>query len=325
MYIDMHCDSLMIAALADKKHELRDSDMTRVDFERMKQSGALAQFFAIFMPDEKCYKALDMKPLKDIEYFDVLYEQYLTSLEKNSDIIRKAYSAQDVEENYRKGYMSSILTIEDGRLTKGYIERLDDFHDLGVRAISLTWNSPNCYGFPHSSDHDDMMLGLTPFGMEAVEYMNEIGIMVDVSHLSDGGFWDVATISKTPMIASHSNCRELCRHTRNLSDDMIRALANKGGVMGLNFCPYFLNEYLDDPNSRVETMIAHLKHMVKIGGIGVAALGSDFDGFRGRMEINDCGEYYKLFDAMKKAGFTEGQIDKIMYENVLRVMRDSMW
>ena len=220
--------------------------------------------------------------------------------------------------------MSSVLTMEDGRLINSDFDKLDELYDLGVRAITLTWNSPNCFGYPHSKNYEDMKRGLTNFGKEAIEYMNEIGMMIDVSHLSDGGFWDVANITKKPFVATHSNCRELSPHTRNMTDDMIRAIGEKGGVMGLNFCPAFLNKDICCNEAKIVTMIEHIMHMINIGGVEVAALGSDFDGMSGELEVGHCGEYGKLFDALKKAGLSEETVDKITYKNVMRVMKDTL-
>lgn len=324
-YIDMHCDTLMLAALADKKQNIYATDKLAVDFCKMKRAGATAQFFAIFMPDEASYRFLNVKPMKDQDYFDLLFATYLRNLKEHSDIIKSAHCVKDVEENLKEGKMSAILTMEDGRMVGGDFEKLDEFYDLGVRAMTLTWNYANCFGYPHSKNAEEMSKGLTKFGKEAVEYMNELGMLIDVSHLSDGGFWDVIKLSKQPIAATHSNCRYICPHTRNLTDEMVRALGNNGGVMGLNFYPAFLNKDEADKTGKVEVMIQHLKHMVSVGGIEVAALGSDFDGMSGELEIANCGEYNKLFEAMKKAGFCEGEIEKITYKNVMRVMKDTMW
>ncbi len=324
-YIDLHCDTLMLTALTDKEKNIFSSDKLCVDFNKMKKSEAMAQFFAIFMPDEASYKFLNVKPMKDEDYFNLLFEVYLRNLKEHADIIKPAHCIKDVEQNLKDGKMSAVLTMEDGRMVGGDFEKLDEFYDLGVRAMTLTWNYANCFGHPHSKNAEEMSKGLTKFGKEAIEYMNELGMLIDVSHLSDGGFWDVIKLTKQPIAATHSNCRELCPHTRNLTDEMIRALGNNGGVMGLNFYPAFLNKNEGDKSGKVEVMIRHLKHMVSVGGIEVAALGSDFDGMNGELEIANCGEYNKLFDAMKKAGFSNEEIEKIAYKNVLRVMKDTMW
>lgn len=135
-----------------------------------------------------------------------------------------------------------MLTVEDGRMVNGSFDRLEQLAKTGVRAIALTWNFENCFGAPNSRDPKIMSKGLSAFGKEAIEAMNELGILVDVSHLSDGGFYDVAKISKKPFVATHSDCRALAAHPRNLTDDMIRLLAQKGGVSGINFAPAFLDD-----------------------------------------------------------------------------------
>lgn len=322
-YIDLHCDTLMLAHFLGEN--LGEGKRISVDFKRMKKAGAMAQFFAIFMPDEGVYEHFHVKEMTDQDYFDALFAIFLSNLKDHADVIRRAYTAQDLLTNEKKGYMSAVLSVEDGRLVNGDLGKLDEFYDLGVRALTLTWNFENCFGFPNSADEKIMSKGLKPFGKEAIEYMNDLGMLVDVSHLSEGGFWDVAKISSKPFVATHSNCRALSPHQRNLSDDMIRTLAEKGGVMGLNFCPYFLNADINCEDSTIDAMVAHIKHARNVGGIEVLALGSDLDGTGGNMEISNCGDYPKLFDCLAKEGFSAGEIDKITHENVLRVLKDSVW
>jgi membrane dipeptidase len=151
--------------------------------------------------------------------------------------------------------------------------------------------------------------------------MNRLGMLIDVSHLSDGGFYDVARYSKQPFVASHSNARECTMHLRNLTDDMIRVLAEKGGIMGLNFESFFLNEGEPTALSTVEDMIRHLKHIRNVGGIDVMAIGTDFDGTMHSSEIAHLGEMEKLTVALKKNRFSEEEIDKIYYKNALRIIK----
>ena len=192
--------------------------------------------------------------------------------------------------------------------------------EQGVCAISLTWNSPNCFGAPNSKDAAVMQTGLTHFGKEAVEVMNGLDILIDVSHLSDGGFLDVVKLTRKPFVATHSNCRALCPHTRNLTDEMIRGLAEKGGVAGINFGPEFLNADTACKESRVEDLVAHVLHFIKVGGEDCVGLGTDFDGIGGNFEIGHPTEMDKLFSALAKEGLSERQLDKLCCENVLRVM-----
>ena len=165
-----------------------------------------------------------------------------------------------------------------------------------------------------------MWQGLTHFGREVVERMGELGMIIDVSHASDGTFRDVMEHAKGPVVASHSNCRDLCNHPRNLTDEMIRELANCGGVAGLNFYGPFLG---NPKESRINEMTAHILHMIRVGGSSFPAIGTDFDGFDGMevQEIADASQMERLWDALKKAGLTERQLDKIWGENVERVLR----
>lgn len=226
--------------------------------------------------------------------------------------------------NRAQGKMSAVLTMEDGAAVRGKLENLKHFYDLGVRALSLTWNFENCFGFPNSKDPAVMERGLTPFGKEAVAYMQELGMLVDVSHLSDGGFYDVAAICKKPFVATHSNCRSSCPHQRNLTDDMIRILGEHGGAAGINFGPEFLNHDITDRHSSVIQMVSMAKHMKQIGGIDVVAIGTDFDGIGGNLDIKNSGEIQRLADALSLAGFTSGEVEQVLGGNVLRVMREAM-
>jgi membrane dipeptidase len=203
------------------------------------------------------------------------------------------------------------------------MSRLDHLYEEGVRLITLMWNYENCLGYPNSLDMKIMRKGLKPFGIEVVKQMKEKKMLIDVSHSSDGGFWDAMTYARGYVVASHSNCRALCPHPRNLSDDMIRAMANAGGVAGLNLYGAFLD---GSTESTLDAMVAHVKHMIKVGGSDFPAIGTDFDGFDGmtRLDVKDIGEMGNLLMALEKAGLTTGQIEKIWYGNVLRVIKETL-
>jgi membrane dipeptidase len=167
-----------------------------------------------------------------------------------------------------------------------------------------------------------MSRGLKEFGIEAVKYMNKIGMIIDVSHLSDGGFYDVAEYSEKPFVASHSNVRNLASYQRNLKDDMIKKIAEKGGIIGLNFAPKLLNENASNKDSRIKEMIKHLNYIKNVGGESVLALGSDFDGIHGNLEIERSNKMPLLFKALKKNGWSDDLIDKFRVENALRVIKE---
>lgn len=334
-YIDMHCDTLAKAAAQQKKTagELRN---TMVDAKRLHQCGAKAQFFAMFLQQKReenwSDPGLAYTEKNNLWYTDAeirkqmqdMNEVYQNTMETCSDIIAPAYNYEGLQRNWQQKKVSAFLTVENGCVVDGKMERLEQLYQMGVRLITLTWNDDNCFGHSHAKDAGRMQLGLTPFGKEAVTYMTERGILVDVSHLSDGGFYDVAELVKGPFVASHSNCRELAPATRNLTDDMIRILAEHGGVCGLNFYPPFLNTDPVDKVSRIERMCEHVKHLVNVGGIECVGIGTDFDGIEGNLEIADCMEMEKLFDALQKTGFSEDALEKIAYKNVERVIREVM-
>lgn len=322
-YIDMHCDTLLEAYVAGAKDLFRLPGM--VDFQKLRQGGALAQFFAVFMPPTRIREFHpELAEFTDESYFQTCVKTLEESVSAHSDIIALAKNADDILRNQAQGKMSAVLTVEDGRMIQNDLKRIDMLYENGVRVIGLTWNGANCLGYPNSSNPEEMARGLTPFGRDAVEYMQEMGILVDVSHLSDGGFYDVASICKKPFIATHSNCRALSPHQRNLTDEMIRVVANAGGVIGINFCPQFLQSDITSNRSTVERIVAMARHLKKVGGIDVVAFGSDLDGISGDIEVDSAAKMPMLIDALTAAGFTDEELEKISSGNVLRVLRDTI-
>ena len=324
-YIDMHCDTVMMAAFMDPENKsLYSLPKAMVDLERMKKGDRMAQCFAVFLPPEGSFKMMGIPEIPDETYIAMAREIILSNAERYKDIVRMAYNGYDIEKNTKDGLMSIVLTMEDGRAVQGKLENIKRFYDQGFRACSLTWNSANCFGAPNSADPEAMMKGLTDFGKEGVAYMQELGMVVDVSHLSEGGFWDVADICKKPFVATHSNAKACSPHQRNLTDEQIKALANAGGVTGLNFCPQFLDPDITATVETKELIAKHARHIVNVGGIDVCGIGSDFDGIQGQLEIGSSADMPLLVDAFKKEGFNEDEIEKIFYKNVLRVFKEAM-
>lgn len=319
-YVDMHCDTLM-RLLKHNSESLYDGE-GMLSIKDMHAAGQLAQFFAIFFPPKG--NGTSQFTMEDDAYFQLLRNGLLDVVENHSDIIQMAYNVDDLLKNETDGKLSAILTVEDGRMVNGSFESLQKMYDYGVRAMALTWNFANCFGYPNSMNPDLMQLGLTEFGKEAIGFMNDLGMLVDVSHLSDGGFYDVASLSKKPFIATHSNCRAIAHHPRNLTDDMIRVLAEHGGVSGINFYSRFLSPDQTCDKSQVADLVRHVKHFIQVGGEDCVALGTDFDGIDCKLEIAHASEMYKLFDALKNEGITERQIDKLASENVMRVLKDAL-
>lgn len=325
--IDMHCDTIA-ELLADHKRggskSIRRNDL-HVDLERMKKGDYGIQNFALFTCMEQ-----ETAPFEHaMELVDTFYQE----LEAHGDLIGIVRSYRDIEENWNAGRMSAMLTIEEGGVCQGNIRLLRDFYRLGVRMMTLTWNTPNELGYPNQLIREgpraglclpDTEHGLTETGIAFVKEMERLGMIIDISHLNDAGIWDVFRHTKKPFVASHSNARALCCHARNLTDEMIRALADRGGVAGINYCAAFLGRWDGgEPRvSRIADVAAHIKHMKQIGGIGCIGLGSDFDGISCELELKGAGELPMLEAAMRKEGFTTGEIEAVFYGNILRVYKD---
>ncbi|MGG7058546.1 dipeptidase [Clostridium nigeriense] len=305
--IDLHCDTA--SRLLYENFKLKESEC-KVDIKKLKKANAKAQVFAHFIE----LNIVD-NPYTE---FKKMYSNFMKELEENKNDIELVTNLLELEEVNNKGKIGAFLSIEEGEVLEGKIERVKEIYDMGIRFITLTWNFKNSIGYPNAGfKYKDY--GLTEKGKEIVEEMERVGIIPDCSHLSDGGFYDLVDICKKPFIATHSNARLITDHSRNLTDEMIVKLANKGGVMGLNFCAPFLgNEKVPSINS----MISHVKHIKNVGGIDVLALGTDFDGIGNEVEVENIGEIGKLRDALLKEGFTNSEIDKIFYGNIKRVLKE---
>lgn len=323
-YIDMHCDTLSIG-VAKHKDTITNLEGTMVDVDRLIKTGTGAQFFAMFIPQRNVPKWYGMEEMPEHEVLlDMMSDIFRKTIKENENRMAFAQDHEKMQENLRNGKLSAFLTMENAYAVRGKMENLKKFHDMGVGLMTLTWNDPNCFGQNHSTEPTLMQTGLTDFGKEAIPYMNDLGIVVDVSHLSDGGFYDVAELTKKPFVASHSNCRELSPSTRNLTDDMIRILANKGGVSGINFEPTFLNMDQSDLHSRVSRMCDHVEHFLKVGGEDCVGIGTDFDGIGGEFEISDCTKMNLFFDELHRRKISDRVIEKIAFGNVARVIKESM-
>lgn len=307
--IDFHCDTFM--KLFDNQTELRENDH-HIDLLKLQKGGALAQVFANF---------IDLKEIENPkDHCADMLAYGLKQIETNKNLIEVVKSYKDYERIKKSGKLAAILAIEEGGALEGKLENFDYFYNRGIRLITLTWNYPNEIGYPNA-DYKYKDKGLTPFGIELVKLMNETGVIVDVSHLSDGGFYDCIKHSTKPIVASHSNARAMQEHTRNMTDDMLVKLANKGGIVGINYLSYFLD---GTKRSKVDSMVTHIEHIKKIAGIDTVALGSDFDGINCELEIKNIGQMSLLRNKLNMRGFTCEEIDKIFFKNGERLLKDTL-
>ena len=327
--VDMHCDTIsrLLGLRREGRAETLRENTGHLDLLRMRQGNYLLQNFALFV---------DLGTGRDPwEEVCALYDCYREELEKNADRIAPVYRYADIAANEREGKLSAMLTVEEGAVCKGQPARLEELYEMGVRMVTLTWNFPNELGYPNLSRElegearkhtPELRGGLTECGREFVEEMERLGMIPDVSHLSDAGFYDVLEVTKKPFVASHSNARAVCPHVRNLTDDMIRRLAERGGVMGLNYYADFLEEVPEGRKNpgTLAAIVLHAKHITDVGGVEVLGLGSDFDGIDTHAELPGAQSMERLWEALKGSGFTESQLDRIFSGNVLRVYRETL-
>ena len=329
---DMHCDTLAelrYAQQAGKPKSFLHNDLM-MDLERMKQGDYLLQCMACFVhlePERE--KSPLLACLEEIDIFYRLLEQY-------PDDLMQVRTAADIQTLLTSGKRGMMLTVEEGGACLDSLGALRDLYRLGVRMMTLTWNHENELASPNvvpGADTDTIWpcqpntkTGLKEKGFEFLAEMERLHIIADVSHLSDKGFWDIAEHSTRPFAASHSNCRALAPHCRNLTDEMIRALANKGGLVGLNYCSGFLDNQPEEKLCRSTTalMAKHAAHFKNVGGIEILGLGSDFDGIGGELEMDDCSKLPLLAEALRREGFTEDEVERVFYRNAQRFFEDNL-
>lgn len=306
---DAHCDT--IYELNNQNVGLAENSL-HLDVERMLKYRNYIQVFAAFVDK----KEISVSPMN---HCLKLIDKYYSEIEKSGGMLKTIETAKDLEEAAKNGGSYSILSIEGGEALEGNLAALRMYFKMGVRLITLTWNYANelADGITESRGG-----GLTDFGREAVALMEKLGIIIDVSHLSEKGFWDVLECTKYPFVASHSCAKALCGNIRNLTDEQIKAIVSRRGVIGVNFYPEFLTDSL---NCALEDIIRHIEYMLKFGAEDSLGLGSDFDGVeclpRG---ITGAENMKDIVKAMKKIGFSDELVEKISFGNFFRIFKDTL-
>ncbi len=308
--IDLHCDTIM------KLYENPNSNLLenhfQIDLKRLQQNDFLLQTFAIFL-DKQQYPQRKKTALH-------MYQRFIKELEKNAATIGLIKTQADYNKNKANKQISALLTLEEGGILEGKIENLEEFYQLGVRLITLTWNYPNEIGTPNILYWDkekhilaENQTGLTKFGFECIQRMSELHMIIDLSHASDQAAKDILASSAQGIVASHSNARKLTPHPRNLSDELIQKIADKNGLIGINFFDQFLK--LKQPTNLPAAISEHLWYMYQLVGEDSLCFGSDFDGIPVHADLNDVNSFPKIIQALKQKGFTSRQIEKISYLN----------
>lgn len=303
---DLHCDTAdKLAGFCDGEPALLVKNDSHIDLERAGELDGYAQCFACFTT------TLDKR--NPVDSFEKKLASIHRELMRNADRISQVYSPADIEDNLASGTMSAILTIE-GPAGFGFDpELLTDLYNVGFRISTLGWNEKNPLTGSHMTGG-----GLTDLGREYVKEAQRLGMIVDVSHVSDEGFWGIMEITQAPIVATHSNSRSVCPVSRNITDDMFRSICDTGGVVGINLYPAFLGE-----NASIDTVCDHILHFMEMDPDAQhICLGGDLDGIETLpADFTGIQDYNKLADALATKGLSEQLIYNIFWNNAMEVFK----
>jgi len=354
--IDTHND--ITSPMTDQGYDLgaRDtSGRTQTDIPRMKEGGLDAEFFAIYV--SASYARNGGSARRALDMIDGVYEQ----ARRHPESLEMAFAADDIRRIYKIGKIAALMGIEGGHAIEDSLGALRQFYRLGVRYMTLTHSNTNNWA-DSSGDINNQNVkhhnGLTEFGREVVREMNRLGMMVDISHVADKTFWDAVEVSQAPVIASHSSARALTDIPRNMTDDMLKAVAKKGGVVMVNFGKSFVNtkyvkpsaetqakmdeirnQYSGDPATMraklrelqgppprvtLDMLIDHFVHIARVAGVDHVGIGSDFDGVGGQLPegMEEISKLPAITYELLKRGYSDADVKKVLGENFLRTMAE---
>ena len=309
--LDSHCDAP--SQMMRGRDFCKEDSIGHVDFPRLRAGGVDASYFALYndpklSPDEATRYTLDM--------LAHLYDQ----VDAGEGEVEFAFSSEEVEENKANGLISILISMENGAPIQGSLSLLRMFYRMGVTCMTLAHNGDN--QICDSNAGSGRWGGLSPFGREVVREMNELGMIVDIAHCSDDTVRDCLEASRAPIVSTHSCCRALASHRRNLPDDLLKAIAEKGGVVQINFYPYFLSDSVD-PCPGVKEVVDHIDHAVEVMGIDHVGIGTDYEGIEITPEgLEDVSKLPAVWKEMKKRGYSSSDIAKVAGLNFLRVMKE---
>lgn len=306
-YFDLHCDTLTVCA--DKGCRLTNCGL-QADVDKLNKSGCAAQCFAIFTQGDCA--------ARDFER----YLNFFKSAKKAGEIVQVTNAKQLKE--CLEGNAQAILTVENLGFTGGNLKEIEKLAAEGVKMASLVWNYENELAYPNVIFENGLPLfekrekrGLKEAGKRVVEKLDELKIIVDISHLSDGGAEDILKGRKIPAVASHSNAASVFNVCRNLTDGQIKMLSECGGVAAVNYCYDFIGF-----ENVFDGLLKHVLHIIKVGGENCVALGSDFDGIPAYPQLSDCTKVERLLNYFNMNGISADVVEKIAYKNFLRVFEE---
>ncbi|MFL6447478.1 MAG: dipeptidase [Bryobacteraceae bacterium] len=307
--------------------DIANAPKDHTDIPRLRAGGVGAVFFSVYVA--ATYVEGNHSANRALQMIDTVQHDIIDRYPKE---FAQAFTAADIERAHRQGKIAALMGIEGGHAIEDSPRLLRDYYRLGVRYMTLThWNTNSWADSSGDINNDKIQHhnGLTPLGKDIVREMNRLGMMVDISHVADKTFYDALETSEAPIIASHSACRALTNAPRNMTDDMIRALAKKGGVIQMNiYCNFISQKSADAPKdapvrATLDDLVAHIDHVREIAGIDAIGIGTDFDGITCTPTgLDDVSKFPNLTRALLLKGYSPGDIRKIYGGNTLRLMRE---
>ncbi len=309
--IDGHCDTVRLFAQKKSIYDFRRKNTTgHLDLPRLQAVGMMLQIFALYIEEE-------YKPVGSLKRALQLLDLLDHNLERCSKEVKVIYSYSDLDQLSADNKVGALISIEGGEALEGEPAVLRLLFRLGVRGLGLTWNQENQLATGVGNGVGGK--GLTSLGRKVVKEMNRLGMIVDLAHINEKGFYNAISVSSKPVIVSHANSRALCDHPRNLSDEQLRTLRDAGGVIGLSFCPNFV----DSHQATFERLLDHFAHIAGVTGVEHLGFGSDFDGIEEVIPgMEDASALTGLVEGLSRRGFNAEEIENITANNFLRVLKD---
>ncbi len=334
---DGHNDCLLGLTLPERgegRSFFERSEIGHIDLPRAREGGLAGGLFAIFVPAPPGPDVMDALKRGELQGpLDLGYAQRHASRTaatlfglEDAGGLRISRTASEIEANMEAGDIAAVLHLEGADAIDPELDALELWYRAGLRSLGITWSRETAFGYgvPFAAGSPDTGPGLTEAGRRLVRRCNALGILIDLSHLNQAGFWDVAELSDAPLVASHSNAHALCPVTRNLTDDQLRAIRDSRGLVGLNFGRGFLHPDGDwEADVPMDMLLRHVDHLLEQLGEGGLGLGSDFDGAQIPGAIGDAAGLPRLTDALLEAGYGHELVERIAWRNWLDLLRRS--
>ena len=307
--IDGHCDTVhRFISKAGNYDFTRYNEVGQIDLPRLRKGGVKLQFFALYVESEFIPHGALLRCIQ-------LVDGYYATMDNVKGDMETICNVAQLHQTINSSKAGGLLSVEGGEALEGDLSVLRVLFRLGVRSLGLTWNHQNqlAVGVGEGSKGN----GLTSFGRAVVKEMNELGMLVDLAHINENGFYEAVALSSKPVIVSHANARAICDHPRNLTDNQLRVLKDNDGIIGLSFYPSFIHR--ESPS--LDSLLDHFVHVAEIAGIDHMGFGSDFDGIDEAVKgLDDASFFHNLVEGLIGRGFTPEEMEKITSGNYLRIL-----